>query len=145
VSASNSFESAVLALIFQNANIANLGDATGVRGSTTPGTVDVALHSSDPGEAGTQSTNEIAYTGYARATVARSSGAWSLTGTAPTQVSNISAVAFPACTGGSATATHFSIGYNGTIIVSGALGASLAISNGITPSYAAGQLVANCD
>jgi hypothetical protein len=141
----NTFEAALLSLIFENANIANLGDATGVRGSTVAGTLEVALHSSDPGEAGTMSTNEIAYTGYARATVARSTAGWTVTGTAPTQVANDAEVAFPACTGGSATASHFSVGYNGIIVVSGSLTANLSISNGITPRFAAGQLVATAD
>lgn len=149
MSKSNQFETDLLTLLFNNTNIANIGDATGVRGSTTAGSLYVALHTADPGEAGNQSTSEVSYTGYARVAVARGSGTFSVSGTAPTTVSNVGAVAFGACTAGSATATHFSIGYQSAgatkMIVSGALNASLAISAGITPSFSAGQLTATCD
>lgn len=150
MSASNTFESDVLLLFFNNTNIANLGDATGVRGSSTAGSVYVALHTADPGETGTQSTSEISYTGYARVAVARSGAGWTVSGTAPTQVANAAAVTFGQMTAGAGgTATHFSIGDTSSgstkILLSGALSAGLAISNGITPSFATGQLVATCD
>lgn len=149
MSASNAFESDVLKLIFQNVNIANLGDATGVRGSSAAGNFYISLHTADPGEAGDQTTSEATYTGYARVAVVRSSGEWTVSGTAPTQVANANAVNFALCTGGSNTITHFSVGRDisgaGEIIVSAALTASLAVSNGITPSFAAGQLVATLD
>lgn len=149
MSASNTFESDVLLLLLNNTNIANLGDATGVRGSSTAGSVYVALHTADPGEAGSQTTSEAAYTSYARVAVARSSAGWTISGTAPTQAANAAAVSFPACTGGSATCTYFSIGRDssgaGEILFSGVLTASLAVSSGITPSFAIGQLTTTCD
>jgi hypothetical protein len=149
MSASNSFESDILKLIFQNTNLANVGDATGLRGSSTAGSLYVALHTADPGEAGDQTTSEATYTSYARVAVARSSGGWTVSGTAPTQVANAASVGFPACTGGSNTITHFSVGVASAgaseIVVSGALSANLAVSSGITPSFAIGQLVATCD
>lgn len=149
MSASNAFESDCLLLLFNNTNIANLGDATGVRGSTTAGSLFVALHTSDPGEAGNQTTNEIAYTGYARVAVARSSAGWTVSGTAPTQAANAAAVTFGLCTAGSGTATFFSVGRDtsgtGEILASGALTASLSISAGITPSFAIGQLTVTLD
>jgi hypothetical protein len=109
--------------LFQNANIANVGDATGVRGSTTAGSFYIALHTADPGAAGDQTTSEAAYTSYARVAVARSSGGFTCTtGT----VTNAALVTFPACTGGSATCTHWSAGVASSgaseIIVSGELG-----------------------
>jgi hypothetical protein len=92
--------------ISQNANIANLGDATGLRGSTTAGSGYVALHTGDP-TAGDQTTSEATYTGYARVAVARTSGGFTCTaGT----ITNTALVTFPACTGGSSTCTHFSVG-----------------------------------
>lgn len=149
MSASNAFESDVLLLLLNNTNIANLGDATGVRGSSTAGSVYISLHTADPGEAGNQTTSEATYTSYARVAVARSSGGWTISGTAPTQAANAAAVNFPACTGGSNTITHFAIGRDsagtGEILISGALTASLAVSSGITPSFAIGALVATCD
>lgn len=145
----NTVESDLLKLIFQNVDATLLGDAGGLRGSATAGNIYVALHSADPGEAGDQSTSEISYTGYARVPVVRSNGQWTVSGTAPTQAVNVNAVTFGLCTAGSATATHFSVGYalSGAtkLWMSGALTAQLAISNGITPSFAAGQLVATLD
>jgi len=149
MSASNAFENSLLLLLFNNTNIANIGDATGLRGSSTAGSLFVALHTADPGEAGDQTTSEATYTGYARVAVARSGAGFTVSGTAPTQVANAAAVGFPACTAGSNTVTYFSIGVAtsgaSVILVSGALTASLAVSNGITPSFAIGQLVATCD
>jgi hypothetical protein len=146
MTASNAFEAALLNLIFLNTNIANIGDATGLRGSTTAGVLYVALHTADPGEAGAQNTSEISYTGYARVSVARSGAGWTI---ATSTMSNAAAVTFGACTAGSGTATHFSVGTAssgaGTLLYSGALGASLAISAGITPSFAIGALQISCD
>ncbi len=146
MSIANGFETSLLQHILQNADIANIGDATGLRGSTTPGSLYVSLHTSDPGEGGAQNTNEIAYTGYARVAVARSPGGWSV---AANVASNAAAVSFPQCTGGSGTATHFAIGTAasgaGNLLMSGALTSSLAISNNITPNFNAGGLTVNAD
>jgi hypothetical protein len=149
MSATDAFESDLLKLIFNNTTLANIGDATGLVGSTTAGSLYVSLHTSDPGETGSQTTNETSYTSYARVAVARGSGSFSVSGSAPTQVANVSAVTFPACTGGSATITHFGIGTAssgaGHLLLSGALSSSLAVSNGITPSFAASALVVTLD
>lgn len=146
MSASNALESALLALMFTNTNAANIGDATGLRGSSTAGSFYIALHTADPGEGGAQNTTEANYTGYARVAVARDAAAWTVTGN---QVVNDAAVTFGACTAGSSTVTHFSIGSDaagaGNLFMSGALNASLAISAGITPSFAAGVLAATLD
>lgn len=141
MSKGNTYETELLAHELENANIADIGDATGLRGSTTAGSLYVALHTADPGEAGDQSTNEISYTGYARVAVARSSAGWT---SASGAASNDAAIGFPPCTGGTPTATHFSVGVASSgatkILRKGALTAPLAISNGITPSFAAGDL-----
>lgn len=100
----------------------------------------VRLHSSDPGEAGTAVTNEISYTGYDGVTVSRTTG-FTVSGNT---ASNAALVQFPLCSGGTATATHFSICTTqngaGQIIVSGALTSSLSISNGIQPQFNTGEL-----
>lgn len=149
MSASNAAENSLLLLLFNNTNIANVGDATGVRGSTTAGSLFIALHTADPGEAGDQTTSEAAYTSYARVAVARSGAGFTVSGTAPTQVANAAAVTFPACTGSTAVCTHFSVGVAtsgaSVILASGALTASLSVSNGITPSFAIGQLTVTLD
>lgn len=141
MSKSNAFETAFNALILNNTPIAGLGDVTGIPGSAVPGSVFVALHTADPGEAGNQSTNEVAYGAYARVAVPRTAGGWTLAGA---NAENAAAVTFPTCTSGSATATHFSVGLalaGATMILfKGALTASLAISTGISPFFPAGQL-----
>ena len=100
----------------------------------------VRLHLSDPAEGGTAVTNEISYTGYDGVAVSRTTG-FSVSGNT---ASNAGLLQFPLCSGGSATATHFSICTTqngaGQIIVSGALTSSLAISNGIQPQFNTGEL-----
>jgi hypothetical protein len=146
MSASNAFENSLLLLIFNNTNIANIGDATGLRGSATAGSLYVSLHTADPGEAGTQTTSEATYTGYARVAVARSGAGWTVSGNA---FSNAAAVGFGPCTSGTNTITHFGIGTDasgtGNPLFKGALTASLAVSAGITPSFAIGQISGTAD
>lgn len=141
MSKSDTFESDLLKLIFQATAIANLAD----NAATSPNTnLYLALHSSDPGETGNQTTNEVAYTGYARVAVARSAGGFTLSGTSPTQVALAANQDFPACTGGSATATYFSVGTassgTGKILYSGPISPSIVISNGVTPRLTTGTL-----
>jgi len=142
----NSAESDLLTLLFQNTNWANLGDATGLRGSGTAGSFYIGLSTGTLTGASTQSTTEAAYTGYGRVAVARSSGGWTITGSAPTTAENAAAITFGACTGGSETETYCVIGRDssgaGEVITWGALTASLAVSNGITPSFAPDALQA---
>lgn len=75
---SNSWILDILNLVFNNANAANIGDSTGLRGSSTAGSLYVSLHTADPGAGGNQTTNEAAYTSYARVAVARSSAGWTI-------------------------------------------------------------------
>jgi hypothetical protein len=141
MSKGNTFENDLLLLIFNNTNAADIGDATGLRGSSTAGSLYVTLHTADPGEGGNATTNECAYTSYARVAVPRSGSSWTVTGNA---VTNAALIQFPQCTGGSETATHFGItvAASGTskILYKGALSASLAISSGIQPQFGAGEL-----
>lgn len=141
MSASNALETSILELIFKNTNNANIGDATGLRGSSTAGVFYIGLHTGDPGEAGDQTTSEATYTGYARVSVVRSGSGFTVSGDT---ASNAAAVTFDPCTAGTNTITHFSIGSDasgtGNLFFSGALTASLAVSAGITPSFAIGAL-----
>ena len=140
---SNSFENALMLLIFNNdaSGFDNLGDAAGLLPSAADGSLYVALHTADPGEAGNQSTNEISYTGYARVAVARTSGEWTVVGN---NVTNANAVTFGQCTAGSGTVTHVSVGkeLSGAtdMIYSAQLqgGATLPVAVGITPNIAVG-------
>jgi hypothetical protein len=147
MSASNALETALLALYFNNTNAANIGDATGLRGSTTAGVVYISLHTADPGETGNQSTSETAYTGYARVSVARSGAGWTVSGNT---ASNAAAVTFGNCTAApGAAVTFFGIGSAssgaGTLDFSGALSASYqpAVSN--APNFPIGQITVTAD
>lgn len=146
MSASNAFEAGLLSLIFENANYAAVGDATGLRGSSTAGVFYISLHTANPNETGTQATSEAAYTSYARVSVARSTAGWSV---AAGVADNDAAITFPQATGGSETETHFGIGSDssgsGNLFLWGALTAGLAVSNLITPNFPAGSLDCSCD
>ena len=146
MSMTNVAEAAMLDLLFLNSDWANIGDAGGLQNSATAGSFYIGLHSGDPGEAGDQTTSEVAYTSYARVAVARTSGGWTRT---VSSIANTALVQFPQCTGSTATATHFSIGTAssgaGVLLLKGALSASLAISNGIQPQFAAAALTATVD
>lgn len=146
MSASNAFETALLEHILQNEAIANIGDAAGLQPSAAAGQLFISLHTGDPGEAGNQGTNEAAYTSYARVGVARSAAGWTVSGAAAT---NAAVIDFPAATGGTANCTHFGIGTAasgaGVLLLSGELTAPLAVSNGITPSFAIGSMSVTVD
>lgn len=140
MSATNVLETGLLTLLFLNTALAHIGDASGLQPSSADGSFDISVHTGDPGEAGDQTTNEADYTDYARVTVARGAAQWSVsTDTAD----NDNAITFPEASGGSNTLTHFAIGSatdTDTAFITGALTASLAVSSGITPEFAAGAL-----
>jgi hypothetical protein len=131
MSKSNAFETALLQLIFNATAIADLAE----NDATSPATnLHVSLHTADPCEAGTQSTNEIAYTSYARVAVARTAGGWTVSGNTVQPAANID---FPAGTGGSGTATHFGIGVAssgaGVLLYKGAITPNIVCGDGVTP------------
>lgn len=100
-------ESAILSLLFNASGWANIADNT----ATSPLTnLYVSLHNADPGEAGSQNTNETAYTNYVRVAVARSSGGWTISGSDPTQVVNAATISFAACGITGDTITHWGVG-----------------------------------
>lgn len=131
MSKGNTFENDILKLVFNATAIANIADNAAASPLTN---LFVALHTADPGEAGDQTTSEIAYTSYARVSVARTSGGWTVTGNSVSPVANIS---FPAGTGGSGTATHASVGTltsgAGKILYKGTVTPNIVCGNGITP------------
>lgn len=142
MSKSNTFENEFLLHLFNNADIAGVGDATGLRGSTTAGSLYVSLHTADPGEAGDQTTSEVAYTSYARVAVARSGAGFTVTGNA---VAFAAAVTFPAGTGGSGSATYWGIGTAssgaGKLLYKGAISPTIVCGSGVTPQLNAGTCV----
>ena len=130
MSKGNNLETDLLALIFNATPIPELAD----NDATSPATnITVALHTADPGEAGTQATSEIAYPGYARINVARPSGGWTVSGSS---VSPAAAITFGEMTGGAGgTVTHFSVGTGvaDELLYSGTVTPNIVVSNGVTP------------
>lgn len=100
----------------------------------------IALHTADPGEAGTAVTSEATYGGYARVVLTRASD-FSVSGN---QISNANLEQFAQCSSGSNTITYASIvdtaSGAGNIIVRAALSVSIPVSTGIQPQFAAGGL-----
>lgn len=138
MSKSNSLENALMLLLFNATTFNGIAE----NDSTSPNTdLYVSLHTADPGEGGSQTTSECAYGSYARVAVARSGAGWTVTNNTAT---NAALVQFPQCSSGSETATYVGIGLastsTGTLLYSGALSASLAISSGIQPQFSAGTL-----
>lgn len=146
MSKSNTFENDLLQLIFNNVDIADIGDAAGLQNSAAAGSLYIALHTADPGEAGTAATSEATYTNYARVAVARTVGGWTVSGNSAT---NASQITFPQCGASGNTITHVSIttASSGTskILYSGALNSSLAVALNITPLFAASGLTVTED
>jgi hypothetical protein len=135
MSKSNTFENGLLLLVFNNDDFTGVGDAGGLLGSATAGSLYISLHTSDPGEAGDQTTNEIAYTGYARQGLARTSGNFAVSGN--TMSLNVN-VDFPEMTGGAGgTVTHWGVGTDssgaGKLLYSGEVDPDILISDGVTP------------
>lgn len=133
MSASNYLELAILDHIFGKATF------------TAPSNIYVALCTSAPTDTSTGSTlTEANYTGYARKQTSPSDWASASAGA----IENANAITFAACTAGSSSATHFALvdaSSAGNVLYWGALGATLAISAGIVPEFAAGDLVVTAD
>lgn len=135
MSKSNTFENELLLHIFNNAPISGIGDSGGVLPSATPGFLYLSLHTADPGEAGTQATSEISYTGYARVAVPRSAAGFIVSGSTVTLAANQD---FPEMTAGAGgVATFFSAGKAASgatnILYSGPVAPTIAVAAGVTP------------
>jgi hypothetical protein len=128
---SNAMETAVLKLIFQAVAWANYAD----NAAGTPETnIVISLHTADPGEAGTGTSNETAYTSYARTNVARTTGGWTET---TGSISPAATISFPQCTGGTSTISHFAAGKSGggasALLYRGDVTPNISAANGVTP------------
>jgi len=144
MSATDTFENKILSLYFMNAAAANIGDASGLQPAATAGSIYVSLHEADPGEDGDQTDQETDYTNYARVGKARSASEWSV---ASGVADNDNIIEFATCGATGATITHFGLGFaassTGSRDINGT--ASLVVSNGITPQFAAGALDTSMD
>lgn len=129
MSKSNATETALLSYVF-----------TAVNPSWHAATeLDLHLHTADPGEAGASTTSEATYGSYALVTVDRAITDWTVTGDT---VTTDNLIQFPQCTSGSNTITHLSVTPQGSTVILyvATLTSSLAVSTGITPQIAAGDL-----
>lgn len=135
MSKGNTFENDLLKLIFNNVDVADIGDAAGLQNSATEGSLYVSLHTADPGEGGSQTTSESAYTGYARVAVARNTGGWTVTANSVSPAANID---FGEKTAGTdETVTHFAVGTASTgagkLLYSGTVSPNISVVNGTIP------------
>ena len=128
---SKAFENALMKFVFQAVDMEGL--ATSPVGAVT--NLWIGLHTADPGETGNQNTSEVAYTGYARVAIARSSAGWNVVQNAANPVVPVEFGEMTAGTAGNAT--HASIGTlgNGTgmVLYRGALTPPIPFSVGVTP------------
>ena len=77
-------------------------------------------------------TSEATYTSYARVTVNRNSGGWTVTGNS---VSPTADIVFPQATGGTNSITHFSVGTGvaNNMLYSGTVAPPITVTNGVQP------------
>ena len=104
----------------------------------------LALFTADPGEVGSLAA-EADYIGYARVPLTKAS-AWTDAGSTFT---NAALIQFGACTAGNNALTDFAVvdTASGAVsqMITGALSATLNVSAGIQPQFAAGQLSIGAD
>lgn len=139
MSKSNTFENDLLKLLFNATAIAGVADNAG----TSPITeLYVALHTASPTETGDQNDSEVSYTGYNRVGVTRDSSGWTVTNNS---VSPTNPITFGACSAGSATATHFSVGTqasgDGKVLYYGTITPNISISAGVTPQLTTSSFI----
>ena len=132
---SDLLEAGFLKMVFQALPMTNIMDNT----VTAPLTnLYVSLHTADPGDAGGQTTNETAYTGYARVAVARTTGGWAISGTSPTTINPVSNIDFGQCSASPGAAiTHFGIGTLvsgvGVLLYAGTVTPNITVAVGVIP------------
>ena len=136
------FENKLMLLLFNNTTIANIGDATGLVGSSGAGSSQLNLATSALSDSSADlTTTEVAYTGYARPTQTRNSSGWTVSGAV---ASNAALIQFGEMTaGGPDTVVHTGLGLLATgnvIRLHQDLNADLVINNGVNPQFAIGAL-----
>lgn len=143
MSVTTAFATQILGLILEGTAIANLAD----NAASAPITeFYISLHTASPGIAGTQETNETAYTGYQRQTIARSPAGWTVSSGSDVNDADIS---FPICAGSPGSdITHIGIGLSssgaGTLRLFGELDDSFVMQVGTTPIISATELAVVC-
>ena len=131
----------ILKLIFNATNWANVADNAAASPITT---ISMALHTADPGDAGTQSTSESAYAGYLRQSVNRNTSGWTVASGNPSTAALAANVDYPPSGGTATTVSNFSAGKPGggatDIYWTGALSPPIAIgASGVIPRLNSGS------
>lgn len=119
----DTFANDLLKLIFNAVGIANLAD----NAVTSPYTnLYFTFHNGEVAAGGSQTTNEVTYTGAIRIPIVRTSSGFTVSGR---NVVNVAAITGGLCTAGADTITHWSIGTAssgaGKVLVSGTLAKSV--------------------
>ena len=135
MSKSNAWETGILGLLFNATPIANVADDAGTSPLTN---LYVALHTAQPSESGDQTSNETAYTGYARFASTRDTNAstgWAVSGNS---VSPQADWDFGECTASpGAPLTHMSVGSTasgaGVMFYWGSLSPNITVATGVIP------------
>ena len=146
MSATNTFETNLLELIFQKTLPSYLGTLN------TTGDVNwyLALFTADPTEAGTL-TNEADYGSYARVPVVRTAGGWTLSSPAGVATAvNTATVSFIKSTLTGANVTWMGVCSGdtklaGTLLIALQLGTSTPTTTGIQPQFDPGTLIFTLD
>ena len=136
---SDTFENDLCKLIFNAVAVSNIAD----NAATAPLTaLWCELHTADPGDTGTQGTNEGGYAQYTRISVTRTTVGWVVTNNSVSPVANID---FPQNTSTSTgTFTHASIGVTsastgGKILAAGTISPNINFSQNVTPRLTTGS------
>jgi hypothetical protein len=143
MSATNSLETGLLALIFNATTLEGLAQNDGSSPYTE---FYISLHTANPGDAGSQNTSETAYTGYARIAVIRDGTGWSVSGDTATNVEDIE---FGQCTASPGNdITYVGIGTEvsgaGSLLLYDALTNPVVMQLGAVPIFSAGELDITC-
>lgn len=138
MSKSNSYEQDLLRLLLNASPISQVAD-----NASSSAAVDIwaSLHDADPGEPGTQGSNELSYTGYSRIAVTRSTAGFVISSgtTAGASASPVSPIAFGQNTSTSTgTITHFALGLSsgstsGKVFYSGTISPNISLAQNVTP------------
>lgn len=139
-SKSNAFETLILSHIFNNTTVPGIGDATGLRGSSTAGSLYIGLANNTQQVNDINSGQEAQYSGYSRIAVSRSSGGWVVTGN---QVYNKEHISFPTCISGNETIRYvniFTASSGGTRLYWGILNDDLLVTTDVKPNFSPGSL-----
>jgi hypothetical protein len=143
MSKSNSYEIDLLNLLLCAKAVTQIADNAASSAITA---IWASLHTADPGDGGTQGTSEVAYTGYTRIAVTRSTAGFAVS-TSEGTASPVAAIQFPQATSTSTgTITHAAFGFSsgstsGKIFYSGALTSPLNFGSGTIPRLTTGSSV----